>query len=123
AQTDSPASAETAASAPTGAPARFRPPPPPAAPSAPRDRNRRADRPAPKRSRRPAPNTAAPYRLMRSSSSWSLLRDHQFLARLNAVGTLQTVAVRFEDLHVLVRAAVELFADLRQRVARLHRVS
>ena len=50
-------------------------------------------------------------------------RDDQFLPYFDLVRVFNLVAVGVEDSHVLVRVAVELPADLRERVARLHRVS
>src|SRR5918993_4096609 len=50
-------------------------------------------------------------------------RDDELLPDLYFVGVAQLAAVGVEDAHVLVRVAVELFADLRERVARLDRVA
>ena len=52
-----------------------------------------------------------------------LVGNIQLLPDLNLVRVFQFVAIRVEDLHVLVGVAVELFADLRERVAGFDGVS
>jgi ActR/RegA family two-component response regulator len=59
---------------------------------------------------------------------WTLAGDDrsggnvQGLSRFDLVRIGQLIAIGLEDLHVLVGVAVELLADLRQRIARLDRV-
>src|SRR5580765_3265566 len=50
-------------------------------------------------------------------------RNLEDLARLDLVGIVENVAIRFEDHVVLVGMAIELLGDCRQRVARLDRVA
>src|SRR6185369_7952694 len=60
-----------------------------------------------------------------NASSYLLLlfRNDQLLTHTYLVRIVKLVAIRFEDLHVLIRASVELFANLRKCIARANRVS
>jgi hypothetical protein len=52
----------------------------------------------------------------------SLLRNVEFHTGSHLIRVRQLVTIRFEDLHILIGVAVEVLADLREAVARLHRV-
>src|ERR1051326_4504869 len=52
-----------------------------------------------------------------------LLRNDELLARADFVRVVELLAVGLKDLHVLICIAVELFADLGERIAWLHGVS
>jgi len=47
----------------------------------------------------------------------------QLLTDLNLVGVVQCAAISVEDTHVFVRVAIELLADLRERIARFDRIA
>src|SRR5690606_11298295 len=60
--------------------------------------------------------------MRRARRSVGLRRDLQHLAGLDQVGVVELVAVGLEDPVPCARLAVELFGDVRQRVALLHGV-
>src|SRR4051794_22156622 len=60
--------------------------------------------------------------MLLSQSIKKLLWNDQGLTDLNLVRVIQLVTVRFEDLHVVVCIAIELFRDLRKSIAGLNRV-
>ena len=60
--------------------------------------------------------------MARSEYSRSRFRYDELLAYLYLVWVFELVAIGFENPHVLVRIAVELFADLRETISRPYSV-